>query len=290
LSKGMIEKLKLLPIYILIGFIAFTCVTPFITIIATSFSGHSAILTGKVGLWPVDFHINAYKAVLMDAKFYRSLMVTIFVTVIGTLLNLCLTALTAYPLSKNIKGRKYIMTFIVFTMLFSGGLIPNYFNVRQLGLLDTVWALILPSGISTFNLIILRTFFMGIPKELEDAAFMDGAGQARILWKVYVPLSKTVLLTLGLFYAVAHWNSYMNAMIYIRNSELYTLQVRLRQLVMGDMATQLTGSLSNEDQQVLVLESVKAAIVVVSTIPIIAVYPWLQKYFVKGVMIGALKG
>lgn len=278
-------------IYAVLAMMAITCLLPFINIAAVSLSGQMAIITGKVKLWPVDLQIATYKAILKDMQFYRSLLNTVYVTSLGTFINLLMTTITAYPLIKSrVKGKKYIMTAIVFTMLFTGGLIPNYLLVKNLGLLNTFWALMLPGAIGTFYLIILRTFFMNIPKELEDAAVIDGCGETGILFRIFIPLSLPVLVTLGLFYAVGHWNSYMDALIYLSDVEKSTLQVRLRQLIIDDQFSQLGQNLNPGDQGAIIQESLKAAIVIVSTLPILIVYPFLQKYFVKGVMIGAIKG
>jgi putative aldouronate transport system permease protein len=245
----------------------------------------------KVVAWPVGFQTQSYKSFLQDTNFYRSFLNTVYVTFLGTTINLVMTTITAYPLSKRgFRGGSLIMKFIIFTMLFSGGTIPSYLLIKNLNLIDSFWALMLPGAINTFNLIIMKTFFAGIPKELEEAATIDGCNELQILLRIYVPLSLTVMATLGLFYAVNHWNSYMNALIYINDVKKFTLQVKLKQLLVDDQFAQTSGLSGNDDQNRVIQESLKAAIIVISTIPMLVVYPFLQKYFVKGVMIGAVKG
>ena len=285
------ETLGVALIYVAIALLALTCVFPYINILATSFSSEYAIITGQVSLWPVEFHTNAYKTVLRDSLLFNSMKVSAIVTLGGTAVNLLLTSITAFPLIKrDLIGRKAVMSLFIFTMLFSGGMIPTFLLVKQLSLLNTLWALILPGAISTFNLVIMRSFFMAIPYEMQESAFMDGANDWVIYLRIYVPLSFTVFATLGLFYAVGHWNSYTDAMMYINDYKKFTLQVRLRQLIFAGQAARLGEGAPSEDTANLVLEAIKGAVVVVSTLPILLVYPWLQKYFVKGVMIGAIKG
>lgn len=285
------EAIGVALIYVAIAFLALTCIFPYINILATSFSSEYAIVTGQVGLWPVEFHTNAYKTVLRDSLQFNAMKVSAIVTLGGTAVNLCLTAITAFPLVKrDLIGRRLVMSMFVFTMLFSGGMIPTFLLVKQLGLLNSLWSLILPGAISTFNLIIMRSFFMSIPYEMQESAYMDGANDWIIFLRIYVPLSTTVFATLGLFYAVGHWNSYTDAMMYISDYKKFTLQVRLRQLIFAGQAAKLEEGMPSEDTANLTLEAIKGAVVIVSTLPILLVYPWLQKYFVKGVMIGAIKG
>ena len=278
-------------IYVFIALMAMTCLFPYVNMLATSFSGEHAIVTGQVSIWPVEFHLNAYKTVLNDNLLFNAMKVSVIVTVGGTAVNLLLTSMTAFPLIKrDLYGRKFVMSMFVFTMMFSGGMIPIFLTIKQLKLLNKLWSLILPGAISPFNLIIMRTFFMAIPYEMQESAFMDGANDWHIFVRIYVPLSATVFATLGLFYAVGHWNAYTDALLYINDYHKFTLQVRLRQLIFAGQAAKLGDGMPSEDTQNLVLEAIKAAVVMVSTLPILVVYPWLQKYFVKGVMIGAIKG
>jgi putative aldouronate transport system permease protein len=277
-------------IYSIVILLSLTCLFPFIHMLAVSLSDQQSIITMKVSVLPRGFQTLSYQTILQDPNFFRSFSNTVYVTLVGTAINLAMTIITAYPLIKRkVKIRSLVMKLIVFTMLFHGGTIPAYLLMRELGLVNSLWALILPGAISTFNLIIMRTFFMGIPKELEEAAIIDGCNELQILLKIYIPLSLAVIATLGLFYAVAHWNSYMNALIYLNDVKLYTLQVKLKQLLIDDQIGQSAG-MDADTRSTVVQESLKAAVIIVSTLPILVVYPWIQKYFVKGVMIGAIKG
>lgn len=275
---------------LLLAVITVACVFPFLHVFARAFSSDAAIIAGKVTILPVDLQFSTMKAVISNKPVLRSLGVTVMLTIVGTCVNMVMTIITAYPLSKrNFVGRSLFMRFILITMLFSGGMIPGFLVVKALGLLNTLWSLILPGALSTFNLIVMRTFFMGLPVELEDAALIDGCGQGRLLLQIYLPLSKASIATLTLFYAVDHWNTYFNAMLYIDNPKLYTLQVKLRQLLLAGQATDLYEGLDPVAAK-LAAESLKASTIVFATIPILVVYPWLQKYFVKGVTVGAIKG
>lgn len=275
---------------LLLTAITAACVFPFLNIFAKAFSSDAAIVAGRVSVLPVDPQTDAMLAVLGNRPVLRSMGVTVLLTVLGTLVNMTVTVLTAYPLSKReLVGKGIVMRFILITMLFSGGMIPTFLVVKQLKLLNTLWALILPGALSTFNMIVMRTFFMGLPMELEDAALIDGCGQGRLLLKIYLPLSKAAMATLTLFYAVGHWNSYFNAMLYIDNPRLYTLQVKLRQLLLAGQAADLYEGMVPSAAK-LSEESLKAATILFATVPILVVYPWLQKYFVKGVTVGAVKG
>lgn len=290
MKPNILSRLADFLIYSFLIVLAVSCIYPFIYTIAVSLSDQHAIITMKVVAWPVGFQIASYKSFLHDINFYRSFLNTVYVTALGTTINLIMTTITAYPLSKRgFRGGSLIMKLIVFTMLFSGGTIPSYLLIKNLHMIDSFWALMLPGAINTFNLIIMKTFFAGIPKELEEAATIDGCNELQILIRIYIPLSLTVMATLGLFYAVNHWNSYMNALIYINDIKKFTLQVKLKQLLVDDQFTQ-TGGLSGDDHNTVIQESLKSAIIVISTIPMLVIYPFLQKYFVKGVMVGAVKG
>ncbi|MBB6734074.1 carbohydrate ABC transporter permease [Cohnella zeiphila] len=277
--------------YLIIGLIAFLCIFPFVNTIANAFSSSHAIQSGKVTLWPVDFQLDAMKSVFWDDNVIRSMFVTIYVTVVGTAINMALTILTAYPLSRrDLAGRKYFMNYMIFTMMFGGGLIPSYLLNKELGLLNTLWAIMIPGAISAFNVIIMKSFFQNMPEELRDAALMDGCGNIRYLARIVLPLSGAVMATIGLFYAVGHWNSYMGAVIMIDDPDLYTLQVRLRNIL---LLSQMDTSLEVMQQQgklQVIEESLKAATAVFATAPILVVYPFLQKYFVKGSFLGSVKG
>jgi len=277
--------------YTLLILFTFICVFPFINTVANAFSSSHAIQTGKVVLWPVDFQLDAITKVVTDANIIRSLWITVYITVVGTALNMLFTITTAYPLSrKDLKGRKYFMNFMIITMVFSGGLIPGYLLIKSLGLLNSLWSLMIPGLISAFLVIIMKSFFQNIPEELRDAAVMDGCGNIRYLVQIVLPLSGAVLATVSLFYAVGHWNSYFSAVLYIDDSTLYTLQVKLRNiLLLAQLDTSLE-TMQNVDNLHVIEESLKAATIVFATVPILVVYPFLQKYFVKGSFLGSVKG
>lgn len=218
----------------------------------------------------------------------RSLGVSVYITVIGTFINLLFTSLMAYPLSRRyLRGRQPILLGVLFTMLFSGGMIPTYFVVKSLHLTDTLWSLMLPTAISAFNLIVLKNFFQAIPDELEDAAKIDGCNDVSVLFRIVLPLSMPAMATFSLFYAVAHWNSFFSAVIYINDSEKWPVQVWLREIVI--LAQSRIGDTSIEETEIQPL-TIRMAVIVFSTIPIMLVYPFLQKHFAKGVMLGSVKG
>ncbi|THF82161.1 carbohydrate ABC transporter permease [Cohnella fermenti] len=278
-------------VYILLILFTFICLFPFLNTLASAFSSSNAIQTGKVLLWPVEFQTGSMAMILEDSSVIRALLVTVFLTVVGTSLNLLFTIITAYPLSRrDLKGRGIFMRFMVVTMLFSGGMIPLFLVVKSLHLLNTLWALILPGLISAFNVIIMKSFFQSIPDELREASIMDGCGNIRYLVRILLPLSGASLATIGLFYAVGHWNSYFGAVLYIDDPDLLTLQAKLRNiLLLSQMDTSLE-QMSMESKFTVIQESLKAAVIVVATVPILIVYPFLQRYFVKGSMLGSVKG
>lgn len=287
-----VSKLRIgdIAIMLVIGVAVLLCLMPFLHIIAISLSSKSEIMSNRVTIFPRDLDLTAYQIVFSDSKMLWSMGLTIVLTVSYTLLSMTMSICAAYPLTKErLKGRSVIMLLIVFTMFFGGGLIPDYLLVKELGLLDKLPALILPGMISAFNLIILRTFFSSIPASLEESAYLDGSSHIGSLLRIVLPLSLPVLATLSLFYAVSRWNGYMDALFYISNSELYPIQLKLYQIVMNSMVTDITaqeGALQTE----VVPEGIKAASIMFVTTPILLVYPWLQRYFVSGVMIGAVKG
>ncbi|WP_240761979.1 carbohydrate ABC transporter permease [Paenibacillus thalictri] len=267
--------------------LAAAAIFPFIHVLARSLSDEAAITSGKVVMLPVDMTWLAYEAVIHNAGMNQAFLFTAYLTVVGTLVNLLLTVFGAYPLSKpGLIGRKGIWMFILFTMFFSGGIVPTYLVVKALGLLDSVWALIFPIAISTFNLIIMKTFFQGMPVELDEAAKLDGATDIGILFRIMLPLSLPIIATLTLFYAVDHWNEFYHALLYNSDSSKFTLQLKLRELVLQGQTAQL---MEGSSQQNIPKESLKAASIMYATLPILVVYPWLQKYFVKGALIGSLK-
>ncbi|MFC6458215.1 MULTISPECIES: carbohydrate ABC transporter permease [Paenibacillus] len=272
----------------LIGIASVLCLIPMLHILALSLSGNSAILAGKITIIPMEINLTAYKSVFGNAQMIRSLLFTILLVALFTVISMVMTIMAAYPLTKkHLKGRNFFLFVIVVTMFFSGGMIPEYLLIKNLNLLDSIWALILPGAINAFYLLIIKTFFSSIPAELEESARMDGASQFRILLSVILPLSLPVLATLSLFYAVGRWNGFMDALLYITNSNLYPLQLRLYEMVMNSQISDMAEGLSTTPP---VPESLKAASIMFATLPILLVYPWLQRYFVSGMMIGAVKG
>ncbi|MFD0869428.1 Inner membrane ABC transporter permease protein ycjP [Chlamydia abortus] len=265
---------------------------PFLNIIAKSFSGEAAVVSGLVTIYPIDFQTGTYQLVLGNKQFINSFKITIIVTIIGTLSAMLMTVLAAYPLSKpHLVGRKAFLLIYVFTMLFNGGLIPTYLLMQNLGLVNTMWALFLPTMIVVFNMLIVKNYFEALPESLEESAKLDGASTGRILFSIILPLSKPVLATVGLFYAVALWNSYFAAMVYITAPELKPLQLYLKELIAStnEVMTQ-AGEIDVSRELNKTPEAVQAASIITATVPILCVYPFLQKYFVKGVLVGSVKG
>ena len=262
-------------------------VYPIVYITSISISDTASVIQGNIFLWPEGINFDAYQKVLMDNKIPRAYLNTIFYTSLGTFINLAMTSIAAYPLSRpDFFGRKYFMFAIVITMFLQPGIIPNYLIVERLGLLDSVWALVLPNAIWTFELLILKTFYENMSEQLREAALMDGATELRILFNIMIPLSKPAIASIGLFYFIGHWNSFFLPMIYLHDQTLYPLQVVLR-----DMLIFRDGSDSNlVDASALAPQAMKNATIVLSMIPVLLIYPFAQKYFAKGVMLGSEKG
>lgn len=268
-----------------------TTLYPFWYVVIVSFSDGKAVLGGRVSIIPVGFTLDTYKVILKDSSILTSFKNTIIYTGLGTAINLFVTSMCAYPLSRpNLKGKGIFMKLIVFTMFFSGGMIPTYLVVYQLHLIDTIWAMVLPSAISTYNMIVMRTFFMGIPEELHESAELDGANDLQVLFRVVLPLSKPIMATMLLFYAVGHWNSYMDALLYLNSKRLFPLQSILRNMVVDGQFTDAQMSVGGGSSFTVIETTMKYATIVISTVPILMIYPFVQKYFVKGVMVGSLKG
>lgn len=292
-KKSWGEKCFTVINYMMFTLLAMATLFPFLNLVAKSLSGEAAVISGQVKLIPIDFQTSTYKFVLDNKQFINSFKVTIFITVVGTFLCILMTAISAYPLSKpDLKGRKILLLLFVFTMLFSGGLIPNYLLMQNLNLTNKVWALILPGLVNTYNMLIIKNYFESLPESLEESAKLDGASNMIILFKIVLPLSKPVLATISLFFAVSFWNSYFSAMIYITRPELKPLQLYLKELIASTMDVLNTsmGPVDVDSAMNMTTESVQAASIITATLPIICVYPFLQKYFVKGVMIGSVKG
>ena len=283
------EKSPLLDffIYLVMTLAILACVLPFLYIIAMSFSYSDAILNNRVSIWPVGFNFESYRQIFAYPNFFRAYRNTLTYTFFGTLIALSMMTLFAYPLSKpQLKGQKLVMKIVVFSMFFSGGLIPNFLLVSNLGLTGRVWGMLIPFAINQFNLILLINFFRSLPEELEEAARIDGLGYFGILLRIVLPLSTAALATIGLYTAVFFWNDWFYGLIYL-NSELYPVMLLLRNIVNG---TTMVGEAGGVGEKASVAIAVKSAVIITSTLPIILLYPFLQKYFVKGMLVGAVKG
>ncbi|MBG9587039.1 carbohydrate ABC transporter permease [Cytobacillus firmus] len=277
----------------LVAIILILVVYPLYFIVIASFSDPNMIYDGKVWLLPKELTFEGYERIFQDSKIWLGYKNSIVYTVVGTIVNVSFTLMAAYALSrKDLYGRNVIMFLFLMTMFFSGGLIPTYLVVKNLGLLNTMWALILPKAVAVWNVIVAKTFFeTSIPNELLEAAKMDGCSDAKFFWKIVLPLSKPIVAVMVLFYAVGHWNSYFDALIYLNNENLYPLQLILRNiLIQNEASTMMISDLESLAAKQRVSELIKYGVIIVASIPLLIVYPFVQKYFVKGVMIGGIKG
>lgn len=277
---------------IVVSIFSLSCIIPFINVIAVSLSSKSAILRGDVSFWPVEFTTQAYEVLFNDASMIRSLFMTVGMTLVYTVIAMFLTILMAYPLTKKrLRGRNFFSFLALFTMYFSGGVVPHYVNMLDLGLYNTIWSLILPAAISTYYMIILKSFFSSLPESLEEAATIDGANDFQILVRIYLPLSLASLATITLFYAVFRWNRFDDALYYIQDRNLYPLQLKLYNAIKNTQQVDLTamqeGSTAVANN---ISQSIESATIIFATLPILVVYPFVQRYFVSGVTIGAVKG
>ncbi len=277
---------------IVVTIFSLSCVIPFINVIAVSLSSKSAILRGDVSFWPVEFTTQAYEVLFNDSSMIRSLFMTVGLTVVYTAIAMVLTILIAYPLTKKrMRGRRFFSFLALFTMYFSGGMVPHYVNMLDLNIYNTIWSLILPAAISTYYMIILKSFFATIPESLEEAATIDGANDFQILVRVYLPLSLASLATVTLFYAVFRWNRFDDALYYIQDRNLYPLQLKLYNAIKNTQQVDVT-SMQEGSSAVAsnISQSIESATIIFATLPILVVYPFVQRYFVAGVTIGAVKG
>ncbi|MGG1553444.1 carbohydrate ABC transporter permease [Paenibacillus ferrarius] len=263
---------------------------PLMNVIAGSLSSNEAIVHAKVMLWPVGFNWLNYEFVLKNAVFWKAFWVTIQIVVIGTALNMVLTLLTSYPLSKSwLGGRKVILLAIIFTMIFQAPMVPMYLLIKSLGMMNTIWSLIIPSALSAFNMMLCITFMRSIPEELFEAARVDGMSEYRILWKIVAPLSMPINVTLILFYAVGHWNNYLGPLLYITNRELQPLQLYLYKLISQFDMDSAGGQSVTELSTAITPQGLQMATIVIATVPVIIIYPFLQKHFIKGALLGSVK-
>ena len=266
---------------------------PLIYIVSASFSSTQAVVGGRVWLWPVEFSLLGYQTIFEYRAVWNAYANTVFYTVFGTAINVVLTIMAAYPLSRrDLQGRNLFMFMITFTMIFSGGLIPTYLLIRSLGMLNTRWVMMIPNAIAAWNIIITRTYYQStIPDELHEAAQLDGCSDVRFLMSVVVPLSGAITAVNALFYAVAHWNAFFNAFIYLSRKELYPLQIILREiLIQNEVDNDVFTDVAEQEAREGLRELVKFSLIIVASVPVLCIYPFVQKYFVRGVMIGSIKG
>lgn len=289
-SKTIGGKTADILIYLTVIFMTMCCLFPLLNMVAISFSDKAAASANMVGLVPVDFTTSAYKTLLGESQFWVSFWISIKRVFLGTIINMILTILLAYPLSKSkreFKGHDVYMYIVIFAMLFSGGMIPIYLTIKSYGLLNSIWALILPGAVPVFNVILLMNFFKGVPKSLEEAAAIDGASKLTILLKIYLPISMPALATIILFCIVNHWNDFFSGLVYMNKTSMYPLQTYIQQLSVE--MSQITDPEQLKRFAQVSNKTLDAAKIVVSTIPLLIIYPFLQKYFVSGIVIGAVK-
>lgn len=264
---------------------------PLYYVLITSISNGMMVMQGKVRLYPIGVTFDSYKSITSDPQLFRSLWNSVLYTVVGTLINIIMSCLCAFPLSRRtFSGKKFFTGMIVVTMFFSGGMIPSYLVVKELELMDTMWAIVLPVAINTYNMIIIRTSFQSLPESLFESAQLDGANDFTILFRIALPLSKAVLATMVLFYSVSHWNSYFSAMLYLDSKDKYPLQIILRNKLISGLFSEEASQSGGSTSFTVTDSTLRAAVIMFTTLPILVVYPFVQKYFVKGVMIGSLKG
>ena len=294
-TSGMRERFGLFDavVHLVLILISVSILYPLLHTIAVSFSDTYNVMANKVLVLPRGFNLESYLYLLRNQKVPRAFLNTVYYTALGVSINLVMTLVMAYPLSKSqLVGRNVILKLIMFTMFFSGGIIPTYLMMNSLGMINTVWAMILPGAVSVYNTIIMRTFFVNsIPPELQEAAQVDGCSNTRLLLQIVLPLSKQILAVMVLFYGVAHWNAFFNALIYLTESKRYPLQLVLRSILIQNTASQdMLGDLDTMGSRVMMAETIKYALIIVSTLPMMILYPFLQRFFEKGVMVGAVKG
>lgn len=273
-------------VYTTLLFMAMVMLVPFLNVIAKAFSADWAVNSGSVSLWPKEFQLDSIQYVVTDKAFLNSFAISVFVTFAGTVCNMLMTVLAAYPLSKrHLPGMKFFTLIFVFTMLFSGGMIPNYLLMKKLNLLNNLAVLIVPTLITVYNMLLVKNYFESLPESVEESAMIDGAGKMTILFKIVLPMSTPMLATVALFYAVSHWNNYMTPLIYISKQSLKPLQLYLQEVILEAESTAMNGDAVN-----VAGENIRSATIVASVLPILVVYPFLQKYFVKGILVGSVKG
>ncbi|MCU6707826.1 carbohydrate ABC transporter permease [Paenibacillus sp. J5C_2022] len=284
--RSLDDKIFNLIVYIILGICGLSAILPILFVVSVSITPFGEVLrNGGFILIPKEITFTAYRTLLTESNIPQAFQVTLFITIVGTAVNIVLTGLMAYPLSrKNLPGRNFFLMMIVFTLLFSGGIIPTYLIVKSVGLLDSIWAMILPNAVWSFNVLIMKSFFEGLPEELFESARMDGAKEFRILLRIATPLSIPVLLTVGLFYLVGHWNEFFQAIFYVTDRSLFPLQVVVREILM-----QSQQPLENAEN-IMPTQTMQMAAVIIASLPVIVIYPFIQKHFTKGMLLGSIKG
>ena len=286
------DRVFLFIVYFFLVLVLLAVLYPVIYIVSASFSDPNAVTAGKVWLYPVNFSLRGYQVTFQNPQIVTGYLNSLFYTVVGTFISVVLTVFVAYPLSRrDLYGSNFLMFLITFTLIFSGGLIPTYLVVKQLGMIDTRWALLIPQAVAAFQVIIARTFFRAtIPEELVEAAELDGCNDLQFLWAVVLPLSKPIIAVLALIYAVSQWNGYFDALIYLKSSDLQPLQIVLRNILI--LNTTASGSMDAAAmaQRRQLADLLKYCLVVVGSVPVMLIYPFVQRYFVKGILIGSIKG
>ena len=292
IAEPRTDRIFLFCVYLLLGVFLLVVLLPLLYILASSFSSPEAVSSGRVLFWPVDFTLRGYDAVFQNPQVVQGYLNSLFYTVVGTIVSVTMTIAIAYPRSRRtLVGRNVVMTMILFTMLFTGGLIPTYLVVQSAGLLDTRWALIIPQAIGVWQVIIARTYFRtAIPEELVEAAQLDGCGDLRFLWSVVIPLAKPMIAVVALMYAIMQWNSYFDALIYLKNPDLFPLQLVLRNILILNTTGGGAVDASVVIQRQELADLLKYSLIVVASVPVLLIYPFVARYFTKGIMIGAVKG
>jgi putative aldouronate transport system permease protein len=286
------DRIFLIGIKVMLWIALIAVAVPLIYVVASSFSSASAVSAGRVLLWPVEPSLQAYKDALSNPQVLQGYYNSLIYAIGGTMISVTLTVAIAYPLSRRtFFGRNLIMSLLIFTMLFSGGLIPTYLVVQNLGMLNTRWALLIPSAIGVWQVIIARTFFRStIPDELYEAATLDGASDLRFLWSIVLPLSKPMLAVIALMYAIYQWNSYFDALVYLKDTNLYPLQIVLRNILIQNTISDPSKDVAQQLERQQLANVLKYALIVVSSLPVLIIYPFIARHFTKGVMVGAVKG
>lgn len=290
--RSMGRKVFILGNYTFLIFLALLCLFPLIHVLAISFSSSSAAGVGLVKLWPVDFQLSSYRYILQKQEFIQSFVVTLQRVVLGFSINMLMTILCAYPLSKEtstFKYRTHYAWYFIITILFGGGLIPWYITVSETGLIDTIWGLVIPGAVPVFNVILMLNFFRGLPKEIEESAFMDGAGHWKVLWLMYIPLSLPSMATISLFTLVGHWNAWFDGLILMNFPDKYPLSTYLQLMVINSDPMKMSAGDIYKFAEISD-RTTRAAQIFLGALPILLVYPFLQKYFVKGIVLGSIKG